>query len=125
MVFSDKPADPIRTFDSGATRDTDEDKLDYEAFLSPAVLVRYAEHLHKHRKQSDGQLRDGDNWQHGIPQEVYMKSMFRHFMDVWLHHRDRSDLTNEELEDALCALLFNIQGMLFEVLKENKDETET
>ena len=53
----------MRTFDTGATRDSDNDKLDYEGFLSPLVLRRYAEYLHKHRKQSDGKIRTSDNWQ--------------------------------------------------------------
>ena len=72
----------MRKFNTGATRDVDNDKLDFEGFLSPTVLIRYAEYMHTHRKQSDGALRDSDNWQKGIPKEVYMKSMWRHFMDV-------------------------------------------
>lgn len=109
-----------RTFESGATRDTDEGKLDYEAFLSPAVLVRYAQHLHKHRIQSDGVARSGDNWQLGIDKAAYMKSLKRHEMDVWLHHRGRSDLAEEDLETALCGVMFNSMGYLFEILKEKK-----
>ena len=69
----------MRKFDSGATRDIVEDKFDFEGFLSPLVLNRYAEYMNKHRKQSDGNLRDSDNWQKGIPMKVYMKSGFRHF----------------------------------------------
>lgn len=110
----------VRTFETGATRDTDENKLDFEAFLSPAVLVRFAQHLHKHRKQSDGNLRAGDNWQKGMDQSVYMKSMHRHFMDVWCHHRGLSHLAVEDKETALCALMFNVMGMLFEELR-NED----
>ena len=108
----------VRQFDSGATRDTDEGKLDYEAFLSPLVLERYAQHLHKHRVQSDGTLRDGDNWQKGIPKSVYMKSMWRHFMAVWSKHR--STYSPEEMEEDLCSLIFNAMGYLHELLKEKK-----
>lgn len=105
----------VREFLSGATRDTEDGKLDYEGFLSPAVLERFAEYMHKHRLQSDGTLRGSDNWQHGIPRDAYMKSMFRHFMDVWMGHR--CGLKSEDAhEEALCALLFNVQGYLFEVL---------
>ena len=39
----------IRTFETGATRDTELGKLDYEGFLSPTVLKAYAEYLNKHR----------------------------------------------------------------------------
>ena len=106
----------IRKFDTGATRDTSKDKLDYEGFLSPQVLQRFAEYMHKNRYQSDGSLRDADNWQKGIPKDVYMKSMWRHFMDLWQEHRNIK--TEAGIEIALCALLFNIQGYLFEILKQ-------
>ena len=33
----------MRTFATGATRDTEVEKLDYEGFLSPVVLKAYAE----------------------------------------------------------------------------------
>ena len=106
----------VREFDTGATRNDDPDRLDYEGFLSPIVLQRYAEYLNKHRVQSDGKLRDSDNWQKGIPKDVYMKSKCRHFMTTWLCHRHYSD---EGLEESLCAELFNTMGYLFEILKGN------
>jgi hypothetical protein len=100
-------AGQARYFDTGATRDTDEGKLDYEGFLSPLVLKRFAEYMHKCRKQTDGKLRDSDNWRKGIPRAVYMKSMWRHFFSVWNAHRSGKDCQEE-----LCALLFNVMGML-------------
>lgn len=105
----------MRTFESGANRDSNDGKLDYEGFLSHRVLERYAEYLHKHRIQSDGKIRTSDNWQKGIPKEEYMKSMWRHFMDVWEAHREE-----KEIEDALCAMMFNSMGYLHEVLKSSK-----
>jgi len=115
-VVDDKgPA--VREFDSGATRDTDKGKLDYEGFLSPAVLERYAEYMDKCRVQSNGELRASDNWQKGIPTDVYMKSMFRHFMEVWKSHRQVNNVGIDK-EEALCALLFNVMGYLSETLKE-------
>ena len=102
----------MRYFDTGATRDTDEGKLDYEGFLSPHVLKRFAEYMHTHRLQADGELRDSDNWQKGIPMEAYMKSLWRHFMDVWSIYRGPFQTPIEEFETALCAMLFNVQGML-------------
>jgi hypothetical protein len=77
----------MREFKSGATRDDDADKYDYEGFLSPLVLERYAEYMHKHRKQADGKMRDSDNWQKGIPVVQYMKSKLRHIMVTWKLHR--------------------------------------
>lgn len=110
----------VREFDTGANRDTDEGKLDYEGFLSPAVLKRYAEYMHKHRFQSDGQLRDSDNWQKGIPQDAYMKSAWRHFHDWWSEHRGIE--SKEGKEEAICALIFNAMGYLHEELKDNDHE---
>lgn len=120
-----------RRFTTGATRDTGQDKLDFDGFLSPLVLQRFAEYMHKHRHLSDGSLRDSDNWQKGMPLEVYMKSAWRHFFDAWSRHRQMFDLNDQELCDipppevveSLCALLFNIQGYLHVTL-QRYDEME-
>jgi hypothetical protein len=104
----------MRTFETGATRDVDADKYDYEGFLSPLVLERYAAYMHKHRMQADGVLRDADNWQKGMPKNAYMKSGWRHFFDWWCEHRGIP--SREGLEEALCALLFNVMGYLHEHL---------
>lgn len=112
------PLEPkvIRRFETGATRDTEEGKLDFEGFLSPLVLLRYAQYMHEHRVQSDGQLRDADNWQKGMPKDAYMKSLLRHVMDLWLLHRD-VDMAREDIETALCAVIFNAMGYLFNELE--------
>ena len=102
----------MRNFDTGATRDSEEGKLDYDGFLSPIVLERYARYMHRHRKQKDGTMRDSDNWQKGFPLEVYRKSAWRHFMDWWSTKRNGS-----YDEDAACAILFNLMGSLHEHLK--------
>ena len=111
----------IRTFETGATRDTDEGKPDYEGFLSPLVIERYGEYMTKHRRQANGQLRDSDNWQKGIPLTQYMKSMMRHFIEVWSIHR--SYRPKAALEEALCALIFNAMGYLHEHLKAKMTKT--
>lgn len=113
----------IRTFETGATRNLDTNKLDYEGFLSPLVLHSFAKYMHSHRLQKDGTMRDSDNWQAGLPMDVYMKSMWRHFMDVWMLHRGGQPISPDSgepvsLEEALCAVLFNVQGMLHEHLKK-------
>lgn len=113
----------MRTFGSGATRHTDIDKLDYEGFLSPLVLERYAQYLHKHRKQADGKLRDSDNWQKGIPRDAYIKSAWRHLMAWWKKHRGHE--TQEEIEDDICAVIFNTMGYLHELLKDKRPISPT
>ncbi len=107
----------MRAFTTGATRNTDDHQFDYDGFLSPLVLERYAEYMHSHRKQADGTMRASDNWQKGIPISQYMKSMWRHFFDVWKALRG-GDI-KVSLQDALCALLFNVMGMLHEVIKRD------
>jgi len=116
----------MRTFPTGATRDSDENKLDYEGFLSPLALKRYAEYMHKHRKQADGALRASDNWQKGIPREQYMKSAWRHMMDWWREHRgvDR-DPGNMVDEETICALIFNAMGYLHEVMASRLEMNKT
>jgi len=110
----------MREFETGATRDNEEGKLGYEGFLSPIVLKRFATYMHRHRLQADGELRSADNWQQGIPLTAYMESGFRHFMDWWLEHRGGE--SRDGLEDALCGLMFNVQGYLFEILQEQDEE---
>lgn len=112
----------IREFHTGATRDTDEGKRDYEAFLSPLVIRAYGHHMMRHQVQSNGQRRESDNWQKGIPMGAYMKSMWRHFLDVWSIWRGYS--SKDTLEVALCALFFNVHGMLHEHLKAKYSEKD-
>lgn len=104
----------MREFKTGATRDTDEGKLDYEGFISPVVLERYAQYMHEHQVQADGKLRDSDNWQKGMPRKAYIKSLWRHFMDVWKIMRGYE--VDVDIEDALCAMLFNVMGLMHEIL---------
>ena len=108
----------MRQFETGATRDSDETKFDYDGFLSPAVIEAFGQYMHNHRKQSDGRLRDSDNWQKGIPQSVYRKSLWRHFWEVWSLHR--ANKKGPQLMEALMAMLFNIQGLAHELIKENR-----
>jgi hypothetical protein len=109
----------IRAFGTGATRDTAEGKLDYEGFLSPLVLESFAEYMNSNREQKDGTLRNSDNWQKGIPKDVYMKSGWRHFFDWWKKHRGHHG--GDMMETILCALMFNVMGYLHEFLKEKQD----
>jgi hypothetical protein len=113
----DAPEAPlIREFETGATRDSDVGKLDYEGFFSPIVLERQAQYMHKHRLLPDGSLRGSDNWQLGIRKDVYMKSLLRHIMDLWKQFD--GFVGQDTLQDTLCAIVFNASGYLFEDLKE-------
>lgn len=110
-----------RQFSSGANRNSEDGKLDFEGFLSPSVLVEFAEYMHKHRKLSDGTMRDSDNWQQGMPREVLMKSLMRHVIDLWMIHRERDYYRHEtgeavELQEALGGLMFNVMAYWHEVV---------
>ncbi|MEK9754699.1 MAG: hypothetical protein VW338_16005 [Rhodospirillaceae bacterium] len=107
----------MREFDTGATRDDDDSKPDYEGFLSPLALASFGRYMHRHRRQADGSLRAADNWQAGIPPTAYIKSAWRHFVALWTLHRGLATGSDETIEDACCAILFNVQGYLHEHLK--------
>ena len=113
----------MRSFETGATRDHAEGKLEYEECLSPIALEAYAEYMLECSIQSDGKKRPGDNWQKGIPIEAYMDSLLRHVFDLWKLHRGyetKDRLTGEPItiRKALCAILFNAFGYLHEYIKK-------
>ena len=111
----------IRKFHTGATRDTTVGKYDFEGFLSPIVLQRFAAYMDKHRVQSDGTLRDSDNWQKHFGPDHYaicMKSLLRHVMDMWFEHRGLK--SRDGIEDAMMAILFNVMVYADKYLKDKK-----
>lgn len=107
-----------RYFPGGAYRDDDTEKYDFEGFLHPLVLKAFAAYMHRHRVQSDGAIRDSDNWQAGIPKREYLKSMLRHAMDLWLEERGYA--SRDGVDEALGGLMFNIQGYWLERLREKQ-----
>lgn len=139
----------IRTFENGATRDTEDGKLDFDGFFSPLSMFAYAEYLHGHRIQPDGTVRDSDNWQKGIPLKVYAKSLWRHQMDFWALHRgyfvykermngsERTHIRINEItnlpkgwrqvtkEESLCGIIFNSNGYLHEQIKKAQKNSTT
>lgn len=112
----------VRVFSSGATRSPLGNKPQYEGYLNPLVIKRFGEYMLKHQIQANGERRAADNWQQGggIPKESLMDSGWRHFQDVWLHHRGYEKEAAEPLEEALCGLLFNTMAYLKHVLEERR-----
>lgn len=109
----------LRTFGTGATRDTGEGKHEPWGFTSALVEKRFCRYMHKHREQSDGELRDSDNWKKGIPLDAYAHSLSRHIQDLRLHLEGFNyEAREHDLEEVLCSVLFNVQGMLHEVIKK-------
>lgn len=104
----------MRTFSGGATRDLADGKLSYIRFLSPEVLTEYCRYLEKHRDTAAGR-RAQDNWKSGIPRDVYMDSIGRHFWELWAAWE-----IGYIPRDALNALLFNVMGLMYEEIKGEK-----
>jgi len=116
LTWTESQGPPIRTFATGATRDTEDGKPDFEGFLSPLVIEAYGDYMQRHRVQADGNLRDSDNWQLGQPKNVYIKSAWRHLIDLWKEHRGHA--SRDGIDEALGGLLFNIMGYWLEYLRE-------
>ena len=117
---------PLRTFLSGATRSPDEGRDDPEGYLYPLVIDRFNEYMTKHRVQSDGSLRDSDNWQKGMPRAAWMKGLLRHVLHLWTRHRGfpvRDEGAAANAEEDCCAIIFGAQGYLLELLRgrEHRD----
>ena len=104
-----KPDSQIRTFDTGANRDTTEGKFDIEAALDPGVLEDYVGYLDKHSVLADGTKRSADNWKKGMPTDVYAKSLTRHFWQFWKNHQQ-----GVYDPDVINACLFNLMGYAYE-----------
>lgn len=108
----------IRQYPTGATRDSGQDKPVHWRFGSALVEKRFGEYMHTKRVQSNGELRDGDNWKKGIPIQDYFDSLSRHVNDLRLHMEGFGDeATEQDIETVLCAVKFNVDGMLHEFLK--------
>lgn len=112
----------MREFKTGATRDEDNDKPDYAGYLSALVIKRFGQYMLKHQRQKDGTKRGSNNWKKGIPKDAYVSSLARHHEDVQLYFEGFDKEMTEALEDSLCAIIFNAQGLLYEILKEEKSK---
>jgi hypothetical protein len=49
-----------------------------------------------------------------------MKSLWRHFQDLWLEHRGFK--SREGIESAMMGILFNINAYAFKYYKEQYDK---
>lgn len=126
-VGTGTPTD-VRRFETGATRSSDNDRYDLEGYLSPLALERFGEYMLKHQFQADGTKRDSDNWQKGMPLTTFAKGMHRHFLHFWQRHRGyhpKDAKAADNIEEDLCAIIFNAQGYLHEILKYRYSRNDT
>ncbi|HEV2378736.1 MAG TPA: hypothetical protein VG206_02955 [Terriglobia bacterium] len=112
--------EPIRKFETGATRSPAAAKPEYHGYFSALVMERFGEYMLKHQTASDGSYRAPDNWKLGIPFDSYLASCFRHFHDFWGCAIGEPPANSQGIEEALCAVLFNAQGYLHEILKQKR-----
>lgn len=115
----------LRNFDTGAIRDNDENKINYQGALSPLVLEAYGAYIQKHSLLPDGTRRNNKNWQnlfgtHEEHRQVCIESAWRHFIDLLMEHDGYN--SRDGLDEAIGGLMFNIQAYWFSVLKERKGE---
>jgi hypothetical protein len=116
----ERAAAQIRKFATGAVRSEDAVRDDPEGYLSPLAVQRFCQYMTKHRTQADGSIRTSDNWQLGMPIPSYFKGAWRHFLHAWSRHRGwpvADSRAAADLEEDLCALMFNVQGALHEIVK--------
>lgn len=130
----------LRTFEGGGTRDTSNGKFDYYGFRHPMCEHSFASYMHSHREQSDGSLRDADNWWLGWDREISLKSLVRHVKDlealhaglrvfkhrvgdaeythyIWKHETPDPEWREVFEEECCNAIEFGGQAYKLEVLK--------
>lgn len=114
-------AKQMRDFASGAKRSSDAGKPDYLGFISHRAVKRFGEYMLAHQKCEDGSMRASDNWKKGIPIASYRSSRSRHLRELEQMEELEADAgwipNPAAYEEALCALIFNCQGLLHEHLK--------
>lgn len=95
--FITKDSGERRSFDTGAVRDTNNNKGRYD-LLSPMIMERYAKLLQR------GAIKyQARNWEKGMPLSVYFDSGLRHAFKHLEGWRD---------EDHLAAILFNFGAVI-------------
>lgn len=117
----------LRMSESGAIRNSDIGKINYQGALSPLILEAYGKYIEKHSLLPDGTRRNNKNWQKLFGtveehKEVCIESAWRHFIDVLMEHDGYE--SRDGLDEALGGLMFNIQGYWFAELKERLEKKE-
>jgi len=114
----------FRSYDSGALRDTGIGKLEFSRCEHPAVTKRFAEFMLSKSIMPDGSYRRGDNWQKGIPTDDLIESLERHNSDIQLHLKKWGEMATEDLQNACCAAIFNIQAILLKELEIDREKNK-
>jgi len=97
----------VRSFSSGAIRDSEESKEDYTETISWTAFKRYAQYMTgKKAKYGAG------NFKKGIDISSYERSLLRH---VQKYMSNKYEVGNTEKDDDhISAIIFNCFGILHE-----------
>ena len=106
-------SDSIKTFESGAKRDS-EGKEDYVETQSFLAMKRYAEYMTNNAKTYGR-----GNWRKGIPIDSYEQSFMRHMHKYFANKYDNANI--EPNVDHLAAMRFNLDGIMHEEEKAKLD----
>lgn len=106
----------MREFETGAVRDNDDGKLNFEGALSPQVLWAFTAYMASHSKMKDGTIRSAGNWKKGFPDDVLMECLMRHVFDLWMLYEGETPVRPEDghevdWNDALGGAMFNLQAI--------------
>jgi len=72
----------MRLFKSGATRSSNEGKIEYFGFRHPLTELSFGKYMLKHQKQEDGNMRSSSNWWNGWDESISIQSLVRHVEDL-------------------------------------------
>ncbi|MFM9826722.1 dATP/dGTP diphosphohydrolase domain-containing protein [Flavobacterium sp.] len=97
----------IRKFESGAIRDSENGKEDYIETISWIAFRRYAQYMTKCKEKYGA-----GNFKKSIPIDSYECSLVRHLQKYLANKYESQDIEKESCH--LCAMLFNIFGILHE-----------
>lgn len=104
----------MREFESGAIRDSEETKEDYTETISWTALKRHAQYMTgKKSKYGAG------NFKKGISVDSYERSLIRHLQKYMANKYEGGE--EERDEDHLCAMLFNICGIIHEEERRKRE----
>ena len=100
-------AKPKVMFETGAVRDSQTGKENYPETISYLALKRFAVYM-----TGCGDRYGLGNFKKGIPIESYEASLMRHIQKYFANKYEGASLEPEV--DHLSAMMFNIQGILYE-----------
>lgn len=98
-------------------RDSKAGKPHYTRILSPLSMMAYGEYMLRHSIMKDGTTRSPDNWKKGMDRADYIDSMVGHAIKAWFA-QEIPNWEGDSMKESLCAVMFNAQGRLHELLKE-------